>query len=523
MTTALIIVENLSDWRRKYGESSLVISASDYIANQDYLHTKPIRVINLCRNYDYLSIGYYCSLLAEARGHKVIPSIKRILELENPVLYKQTTKEIELSVQKDLNSLPCDQDLDVGIFFGRTHSPQLATLATKLFEHFRCPLLRVKLHFHRRWRITSLHTLSINAIKHTERSLFLSALNLHTRKRWMAPKVKSLPYYDLAILYNPDDPLGPSDIRVLEKFARIGKTLGIYVELIQKKDFGRLVEFDALFIRETTSIDNHTFCFAKKADREGLVVIDDPDSIFRCTNKVFLAELLKTHKISRPKTVIFDAKGFDLVEKDIAYPIVLKIPDGSFSRGVSKVTNRQELEQRCKELFLESDILLAQEFIYTEFDWRIGILNNEPIFACKYFMSKKHWQIFKYSMSGKQYTGSHESLPLSAVPHDVVQAALAAARLIGDGFYGVDLKQKNNKVYVIEVNDNPSINFGIEDQYLKEELYRIILREFIRRLDLQRTAFVPTSKRSFQQARNTLAKNNPEIQTIPDLTQNEYF
>jgi hypothetical protein len=36
---------------------------------------------------------------------------------------------------------------------------------------------------------------------------------------------------------------------------------------------------------------------------------------------------------------------------------------------------------------------------------------------------------------------------------------------------------------VIEINDNPNIDMGSEDLRLKDELYRIILREFLRRLD----------------------------------------
>ncbi len=45
-----------------------------------------------------------------------------------------------------------------------------------------------------------------------------------------------------------------------------------------------------LFIRETTYVDHHSFRFSRRAEAEGLVVIDDPQSILRCTNKVFLAE-----------------------------------------------------------------------------------------------------------------------------------------------------------------------------------------------------------------------------------------
>ncbi len=62
---------------------------------------------------------------------------------------------------------------------------------------------------------------------------------------------------------------------------------GSRTELITRDDSNRLSEFDALFIRETTSVDHHTNRIARKALAEGLVVIDDPESILRCSNKVY--------------------------------------------------------------------------------------------------------------------------------------------------------------------------------------------------------------------------------------------
>lgn len=38
---------------------------------------------------------------------------------------------------------------------------------------------------------------------------------------------------------------------------------------------------------------------------------------------------------------------------------------------------------------------------------------------------------------------------------------------------------------VIEVNDNPSIDSGVEDQVLKDQLYREIMGEFLRRLEIR--------------------------------------
>jgi glutathione synthase/RimK-type ligase-like ATP-grasp enzyme len=57
-----------------------------------------------------------------------------------------------------------------------------------------------------------------------------------------------------------------------------------------------------------------------------------------------------------------------------------------------------------------------------------------------------------------------------------------AANLIGDGLYGVDLKQVGRECYVIEVNDNPNIDAGTEDAVLKDALYREVMGVFLRRI-----------------------------------------
>ena len=38
-------------------------------------------VINLCRSYDYLTVGYYVSLVADARGHRVLPGVELVEDL----------------------------------------------------------------------------------------------------------------------------------------------------------------------------------------------------------------------------------------------------------------------------------------------------------------------------------------------------------------------------------------------------------------------------------------------------------
>ena len=72
---------------------------------------------------------------------------------------------------------------------------------------------------------------------------------------------------------------------------------------------------------------------------------------------------------------------------------------------------------------------------------------------------------------------------MGKVPRKVLQSAIKASKLIGNGLYGVDLKQRGKDVVVIEVNDNPNIDSGIEDAILGEELYLRIADTFRIRIE----------------------------------------
>ena len=46
-----------------------------------------------------------------------------------------------------------------------------------------------------------------------------------------------------------------------------------------------------------------------------------------------------------------------------------------------------------------------------------------------------------------------------------------------------EIKQTDKGFLVIEVNDNPNIEHGVEDKILQDKLYTAILQDFIRRID----------------------------------------
>jgi glutathione synthase/RimK-type ligase-like ATP-grasp enzyme len=265
---------------------------------------------------------------------------------------------------------------------------------------------------------------------------------------------------------------------------RIAEKQSVDVEPITKRQLAELAEYDGLFIRENTSIDNHTYRFARRAWQEGMPVIDDPISMIRCTNKVFLMELLGQNQVATPPTVILaedsdPAKAMD----ELGLPLVVKIPDGSFSRGVHKIENVEAFKRIADELFEETDLLLAQKFLPTEFDWRVGVLAGEPLFVCQYRMARGHWQVVKYRPDGSSHEGGFRTFDLDKAPAELIDIAVRAARPIGDGFYGVDIKETPTGFVVLEVNDNPSLEHGIEDQVGKDEIWIRLLKWFIERFE----------------------------------------
>lgn len=90
-----------------------------------------------------------------------------------------------------------------------------------------------------------------------------------------------------------------------------------------------------------------------------MVVIDDPQSIIRCTNKVYLKELFEKEKTQIGLSMLFksNVNSYEEITEQLGSPFILKIPDGSFSIGMKKVNNEIELDEALKVLFDKSSIL----------------------------------------------------------------------------------------------------------------------------------------------------------------------
>ena len=465
-------------------EGIQILTADEYINSEQYLAAKNAKIVNLCHSYQYQSLGYYISLLAEARGHKVIPSIATMQDLRFHWLIRDDTSDFMNNIQEWMPNIPEDQ-VNFRIYLGECEERNLQRIAKLLFNLFQAPVMEVTFRKKEMWEVKKLQSIPVSQLDETEVRILSKAVETYLMGQSGTKKAYDRRKYDLAILVNPEDATPPSTADTIKRFVKAGEKVGFNVELINKTDFGKLARFDALFIRETTNVNHHTYRFARKAAAEGLTVMDDPTSILRCTNKVYLHELLHKHKVPAPRTAILQRSRL-MRNKDTGFdfPLIIKEPDGSFSKGVKKVENVEELSQVLKGFFKKSELLLVQEFLPTDYDWRVGVLDGQVLYVCKYFMARGHWQIIDWEQDAEE--GLAETVPLAEVPHGVISTALKAANLIGNGLYGVDLKEKNQQYYVIEVNDNPSIEHGIEDAVAGPALYQQIMQSFMNRVTSRR-------------------------------------
>lgn len=480
----LIVVDSTQDWRFDIPDVE-VVSAKNYIMGESFRKFRNARIFNFCKSYKYQSIGYYVSLLAAARGHKPIPSVSTIQDMKSQTIIKLASEELDELMQKSLHDLR-SKTFVLSIYFGKNVSEKYHKLAAELYGLFNAPFVRAHFHKSDRWYLKKIGPISATEIPPSHHEAVMVFCGEYFAGKRIKVKKRGESRFSLAILVNPKEENPPSNTKALGKFSRAAENLGMEVEFIERDDYSRLAEFDGLFIRETTNVNHHTYRFARRAQAEGLVVIDDPDSILKCTNKVYLNEVLQKNGFLVPKTMIVTADNVEEILGAVGLPCVLKSPDSSFSQGVVKVDNADDLMHEAKYLLGKSALIIAQEFLPTDFDWRVGVLDGKAIYVSKYHMVKQHWQIIKRDDEGNLLDGDSETLAVESAPPKLITLAEKAAALIGKGLYGLDLKEVRDKYYVIEINDNPSIDAGCEDAFLKDELYQKVMETFLQRMILKK-------------------------------------
>lgn len=465
-----------------------VLTARHYLAEPDSGRDAGVRVLNLCRTARYQGRGYYVSLLAEARGQRPLPDVKTVEDLKSEAHVRALSSQLETLVHETLHHDESDR-FELDVYFGQDPAQRHQALAEKLFASVRAPLLRALfVREEGRWRLDAVHAIGVADIPTQHRAFLLEAAKAFVAET-AAPKPARTGAGQprLAILWDANEPHKPSNEEALQQLVRAAPRVGLRAELIGPDALERLTEFDGLFNRASPEVNGVVYEFVRRAESLGMPVVDDPESILKCLNKVYMHELMSRHRIAQPRSLIVHRGNVDQIVATLGLPCVLKLPDSGFGLDVLKIESEDQLRHEAERFFKVSELIVAQEWLPTGFDWRVGVYDRRPLFVCKYFMAPGHWKVNQVAEGQRLIEGKTVAMSVGEAPEQVVNTAVRAANLIGHGLYGVDLKQVEDRVYLIEVNCNPNIDAGNEDQVLGEALYREVLGVFARRIAERRS------------------------------------
>lgn len=259
------------------------------------------------------------------------------------------------------------------------------------------------------------------------------------------------------------------ELQAMQTYVAQAPDHGHTAEIIDVDDYARLPEFNAAFLRLDTAVLGLPFAVSRYAWKLGLRIVDDPKSMVTCMNKAHVQGLMERAGVPTPDTVLLTKEGRETLDaaalfEELGTPIIVKAPSGAFSSAVEKAHDAKQLKALVRRFSFQSDVILLQRYTPSTYDWRVGILCGDPIYAARYHIPKGGWRIHDTPEgSDKKQWAKIEPVPLGKVPYAVMETALAATRVVGSSLYGVDLKQMDDgSVVIIEINDNPNIDPGGE-------------------------------------------------------------
>lgn len=268
------------------------------------------------------------------------------------------------------------------------------------------------------------------------------------------------------------------ELAALTNYRMAAFELGHQLDFLFRNELMFIENYDAILIRALTDPLNTSYVVARIAEMKGLRVIDQSESIRICCDKVNMYRRLINNNVPIPQTTFLNAKEItrenaEELFETFGIPLVLKAPNSSFSAYVEKTTSVDEFIKIGKKFLRRADRIIIQQYLPSNFDWRVLILDGRILAVVKYIFAKNAWRLMDRSEEGGDSTVL--GVRLEDADPRLLKVALDAASAIGNSLYGVDVKEVDGEFYVIEVNDNPNIDAGYEDQY-NPNIYKSIVK-----------------------------------------------
>jgi len=267
------------------------------------------------------------------------------------------------------------------------------------------------------------------------------------------------------------------ELTALTEFRLAAFERGHELDFLFKNELKYLRNYDGILIRALTDPLNASYVVARTAEMLGKRVLDHSDAIRICCDKVNMYARLMRAGVSLPETRFLAESELTALKaarlfEELGTPLVLKAPNSSFSAYVDKVTTPDAFVRVGKRFLRRADRIVVQQYIPSEFDWRVITLAGRVLAVLRYEFAPQQWKLMDRTAEGEW--AKVIGVPRDAAPQALLDVALAASKAIGESLFGVDVKEIDGQCFVIEVNDNPTIAAGEEDQ-ANPEIYGEII------------------------------------------------
>ena len=215
---------------------------------------------------------------------------------------------------------------------------------------------------------------------------------------------------------------------------------------------GKLGHFDGLISRARVidQVENRLY-WLKVLEEKGYKILNNYEALLLSKNKWFSTQRLKALGLPTVPTWIVEDEILALqTAEEIAYPVVLKAPYGTFGLSVEKADGPEELKAKLWKFWRPDfvDPLLLQPFVEEAHgsDLRIFVVNETVVASMKRSAPPGDFR------ANMELGGTAE--PYEPNP-EFVNLAVSAVRGLGLDYAGVDIIQTKDGPCILEVNGNP--------------------------------------------------------------------
>jgi RimK family alpha-L-glutamate ligase len=195
----------------------------------------------------------------------------------------------------------------------------------------------------------------------------------------------------------------------------------------------------------------------------------DPNLNYYPVQTWFYLKQFENSVVSPQTFVIYTEKNLVIAEKELGYPMIIKISETHQGKGIFLAKNRSQAEKIISKN--KNKTILLRKFIANKGDIRIFTVGFKAIGGMKRIASKNDFRS-NISQGG---TGK----PFDLIKYPKIRAlAEKSAKISGIEIAGVDIMigTKDKKPYVLEVNSGPQFK-GLE-KYTKTNAALEIIKYF---------------------------------------------